>query len=505
MIYKRILAATLMAFVAGVLLSHAQTSQDPCPSGTPNCYRDLAPYAGHNLSASQLPPILCPEGCAGDNRRVIVIRIDTSWGTTTNANVWNAVQCAAASWNNATDGASPPNKIGYYLVLDQANFTDVAKADITVRKETPEDGLANCNVGVDNENPQRRNVIRLHPTNGDLGAAEGKTFNASDLCGRVAHELGHLLGLGEARDCRSVMFGANLNGSRDIDTVQPADVAQVNRNFNSATRANCQALAPGDTAPEPFVSPTPIPTPDCFDIDGDGFGEGFGCNGPDCNESNPNIHWGAYLGTCSSGFGMEFRDWNCNGEDDYYELACQSPILLDVAGNGFALTSASNGVMFDIDGDGLTEKLSWTSAATDDAWLALDRNGNGLVDNGQELFGNYTAQPDPPDGAERNGFLALAEFDRSEHGGNGDGLITSADTIFRSLRVWRDSNHNGISEAAELHSLNDVKLRTLELSYKFSKKQDDYGNNFRYRAKILDSNEAQFGRWAWDVYLLRAR
>src|SRR6476646_9066193 len=126
------LAILLLFLVVFVTLSDAQTSQDTCPSGTPKCFSDLVPYAGHNLAASQLPPNLCPAGCASDNRRVIVIRIDQSWGTTTNSNIWNAVQCAAAAWNNATDNASPPNKTGYYLVLDQANLTNIANPDITV-------------------------------------------------------------------------------------------------------------------------------------------------------------------------------------------------------------------------------------------------------------------------------------------------------------------------------------------------------------------------------------
>ena len=503
---KKILTAFLLAPAAIVLISHAQTSQDPCPPGTPKCYKDLAPYAGHNLSASQLPPTLCPNGCEGDNRRVVVVRMDPSWGSPTNANIWNAVQCALTAWNNATDASG--NKIGYYLVLDQANFTGVADADITVVKEEPAGGdLASCNVGVNNEDPHRKNVVRLDPKNGDLGAGAGLNFNASDLCGRVAHELGHLLGVGEVPDCRSIMFGVNTNGSRDVDTVQPGDVAQVNRNFDPSTRNNCQETTPANgVAPEPLVTPTPTPTPpECYDLDGDGYGEGFGCNGPDCDESNPNIHWGAYLGSCSSGFSMEFRDWNCNDEDDYYELACQSPILMDVAGNGFDLTNAKNGVLFDIDGNGVVERISWTSVATDDAWLALDRNQNGLIDGGQELFGNYTAQPEPAAGQERNGFLALAEFDKRSNGGNGDGLISSADNIFTSLRAWRDSNHNGISEPSELQTIADLGLEALELSYKFSKRQDEYGNNFRYRAKIFDGKGAQFGRWAWDVFLLRSR
>ena len=66
---------------------------------------------------------------------------------------------------------------------------------------------------------------------------------------------------------------------------------------------------------------------------------------------------------------------------------CYSPIVIAVEGNGFNLTGANAGVNFDIDGDGLADNVSWTNGGADDAWLFLDRNGNGAVDNGEELFG----------------------------------------------------------------------------------------------------------------------
>ena len=131
--------------------------------------------------------------------------------------------------------------------------------------------------------------------------------------------------------------------------------------------------------------------------------------------------------------------------------------------------------------------------------MALDRNQNGVIDNGAELFGDFTAQPPA---SNKNGFLALAEFDKEANGGNQDGIVDNRDSIFSRLRLWQDVNHNGVADNGELHPLNELNVLAFELDFKESKRVDEAGNEFRYRGKVRDAKQASVARWAWDVFLV---
>lgn len=269
--------------------------------------------------------------------------------------------------------------------------------------------------------------------------------NPTALTEVVAHEIGHLNFLGE---CSACSLGSSVMASGDV----------MNGTSGAMGPTGC------DTNKSNQVDKYPDPN-----------GGGGSCSPQSCP---PGYRWDKDLCSC--------------------QTIRQSPIVIDTDGSGFHLTSGGDGVYFDIDASGTAEQVAWTAPRSTNAFLVLDRNGKGRIDDGSEMFGNHTTQPSSPD---PNGFLALAEFDKPENGGNRDGVIDGRDAVYQNLRLWIDTNHDGISQFPELHSLAGLGVESISLDYHSSKYVDQYGNEFRYKAMVADDSK-RHGRWAYDVFLV---
>jgi hypothetical protein len=199
--------------------------------------------------------------------------------------------------------------------------------------------------------------------------------------------------------------------------------------------------------------------------------------------------------TCPQRCELNFYTWYC-------PLGGDSPIIIDLNDDGYNLTNPENGVWFDLNADGRRERLSWTASGSDDAFLCLDRSGDGRINDGRELFGNFTLLADGT--IAPNGFVALAEFDTPALGGNGDGVLDARDRVWPSLLLWQDTNHDGISSPNELKTLADAGVRSIDLHYILSKHTDQYGNAFRYRAKaiVTDKEGKSHNAKIYDVFLI---
>lgn len=135
------------------------------------------------------------------------------------------------------------------------------------------------------------------------------------------------------------------------------------------------------------------------------------------------------------------------------------PLIFDLDGDGLEISPLSKGVLFDANGDTIKTGTAW--AASDDGMLVWDRNGNGLIDSGAELFGDETVLTTGPNAGKKaaNGFVALAELDS-----NADGKFDLSDAQYASLRIWRDMNQDGISQADELQTLADSGVKSIGLA-----------------------------------------
>lgn len=177
------------------------------------------------------------------------------------------------------------------------------------------------------------------------------------------------------------------------------------------------------------------------------------------------------------------------------------PLLLSILDTRYELTSRAEGVDFDLNADGAPERTAWTRAGGDEAFLVLDRNFNGRIDNGQEVFGDET--PQFPSAAP-NGFRALAVFDEMQNGGNEDGKIDQQDSIYGALQLWTDTDHDGQSSSSELQALANV-VRSLDLEYRRSDEQDELGHEHRYWAPIERADSSGGAIVAFNVFFANRR
>jgi hypothetical protein len=196
--------------------------------------------------------------------------------------------------------------------------------------------------------------------------------------------------------------------------------------------------------------------------------------------------------------------WHTSNEDAPNDAYCEaygcSPILVDLENDGIHLTGIDDPVWFDIDADGTPDLMSWTDRS--EGFLALDRNGNGWIDDGGELFGNVTRLANGTQAS--NGYLALAELDSQAFGGNGNGMIDAFDGAFSSLRMWTDRNHDGVSQPDELQTLDEEGIRRIGLDYTQSRRRDRYGNEYRFRGTAWKVGRLNVERpvLTWDVFFV---
>jgi len=133
-------------------------------------------------------------------------------------------------------------------------------------------------------------------------------------------------------------------------------------------------------------------------------------------------------------------------------LQTSSPIILDLNGGGPLTQSIANGVKFDMFNTGQAVNTGWVSST--DGLLVLDRNNDGVINNSSELFGTSTVMSNGTTAV--NGYAALQALDA-----DGDGVIDKNDAAFADLKVWIDSNSDGVTQAGELHTLSSLGIASI--------------------------------------------
>ncbi|HEU5415415.1 MAG TPA: hypothetical protein VFW31_16730 [Candidatus Angelobacter sp.] len=366
---------------------------------------------------------------------------------------WQATSCSSFNTTGGSSGATQVDSGDH--VFGGHNMSYVIAKSCAYANAANSNGLCNTSCsdtinGTPNESGQVISACHVTQISQQVGGTASGTGAGANCNASVA------LGVKACLFCMcNVSFSVTGSGATVTITSDGFYTAQQNDSNNCAAQ----------TQPTPAPSPTPS-------------GGGGGGLPPD---------------PCLNGATV-----NSGPSGDLVNNVC-SPIIIDTTGKGFQLTSAADGVFFDIRGDNHPVKLGWTATGSGNAFLALPPAG-GVVTNGTQLFGNFTPQPAS---ARPNGFAALAIYDQPNHGGNGDGFINQNDQIFSSLRLWIDLNHDGVCQASELHTLPEFGIASINLKYIFDHRVDRFGNVFRYKANINYGLAGQdsAGRSAYDVFL----
>ncbi len=184
---------------------------------------------------------------------------------------------------------------------------------------------------------------------------------------------------------------------------------------------------------------------------------------------------GDHLGDLFLGMALPLSD----KLNDHYAAARgwirRDPLAIDLDGDGIETVGIAGGVLFDHDGDGIKTGTGWVKS--DDALVVLDRNGNGLIDTGNELFGVDYVKSNGQKAL--NGFDALADLD-----GNGDHLFNASDAQYANVKIWRDMNQDGISQANELQSLSAAGITAINLTAHSATKNLGNGNTQTLSADV---------------------
>lgn len=176
----------------------------------------------------------------------------------------------------------------------------------------------------------------------------------------------------------------------------------------------------------------------------------------------------------------------CAGNDS----STWTPIVINRQAGSFPLSSFEQGVAFDVDASGARRRTSWTRAESQLEFLWLDRNHDGVITDASELFGSATVLRSGT--RARHGFEALRELD-----GDGDGDLDSHDASWPQLKLWRDADHDGVSQHSEIALLTESAVERLEIESRWSGRRDANGNLLRYQASLVLQNDIR--RTYYDV------